>query len=360
MDTPSDYLVVDAMVRTPDTGFSAIDVSRLKEKHGTVLAYVSIGEAEDFRGYFKAEWKKTPPAWLGKANPDWEGAVKVRYWDPDWQAIVLSAIRQAAESGFDGAYLDIVDGYEYWSDSENGEVEVLEKDDAALKMIAFIKEIRSEAKAINPGFLIFPQNAPELVPYPGYLEAIDGIGKEDTWYEGYSEIISPGSKSKPLPQEDTDTVVNFLRQIKDAGKTALVVDYFDPSQVEYARDFEQKARQDGFIPYAADRRALDSVSTFYGEKVSTEKRSLPPSWESETFDASRLCVKTCQEAKTKGQDLTSGPCLSNKIIDQWVCDVAHKPRLDVDNLDKNTCPEFGKSADHFVEVDEECDVIDVQ
>ena len=71
------------------------------------------------------------------------------------------------------------------------------------------------------------------------------------------------------------------------------------------------------------------------------------------------CVQLCQQAKEEGLDLSSGPCLSNSVAPGWVCDVAHWPRLPVDNDPRNQCPAYGKEAFHFVEVDENCNVIRV-
>ncbi|RLJ00896.1 MAG: hypothetical protein DRP11_05300 [Candidatus Aenigmatarchaeota archaeon] len=70
--------------------------------------------------------------------------------------------------------------------------------------------------------------------------------------------------------------------------------------------------------------------------------------------AKEECIKLCQEALARGENLENGPCLSNRVIEGWVCDVAHSPRQDVDNRPENQCPEFGKSASHFVEVDPNC------
>jgi hypothetical protein len=79
-----------------------------------------------------------------------------------------------------------------------------------------------------------------------------------------------------------------------------------------------------------------------------------------TPDSSKLateaCIKECKSVKDS-MNLNDGPCLSNKIIDDWVCDVAHSPRQSVDNDPTNQCPEYGKSAKHFVEVDQECKFI---
>ena len=71
------------------------------------------------------------------------------------------------------------------------------------------------------------------------------------------------------------------------------------------------------------------------------------------------CVQLCEQAREKNVDLSNGPCLSNNVAPGWVCDVAHWPRLPVDNNPENQCPAFGKTAFHFVEVDENCNVIRV-
>ena len=93
-------------------------------------------------------------------------------------------------------------------------------------------------------------------------------------------------------------------------------------------------------------------------KVSTASGSaLPPQGEGESFDASRACVKLCENEKAKGRNFSAGPCLSDAVIKNWVCDVAHDPRQDVDNLEQNTCPAFGVTAQRFVEVDENCRII---
>ncbi|MEM7825967.1 MAG: hypothetical protein QW412_03890 [Candidatus Aenigmatarchaeota archaeon] len=73
--------------------------------------------------------------------------------------------------------------------------------------------------------------------------------------------------------------------------------------------------------------------------------------------AKEACIKACMEAKASEMNLNDGPCLSNKIIDNWVCDVAHNPREPVDNIEENQCPEYGKTAFHFVEVDPNCNFI---
>lgn len=67
------------------------------------------------------------------------------------------------------------------------------------------------------------------------------------------------------------------------------------------------------------------------------------------------CIELCRSYKG---NLSNGPCLSNEVAPGWVCDVAHSPRLDIDNLPENQCEAYRNgTATHFVEVDENCELI---
>ena len=85
-------------------------------------------------------------------------------------------------------------------------------------------------------------------------------------------------------------------------------------------------------------------------------------FKSEEEIAKEECIKLCKAALEKGLDLSNGPCLGNPIekLPNWVCDVAHLPRKDVDNKPENQCSVYREGkANHFVEVDEKCNVIRV-
>ena len=101
---------------------SADEVATLKVKTNggirLVIAYMSIGEAEDYRYYWQAGWQPHNPSWLSEENPDWPGNYKVHYWDQNWQSIIYgndaSYLKKILDAGFDGAYLDIIDAFEYF------------------------------------------------------------------------------------------------------------------------------------------------------------------------------------------------------------------------------------------------------
>ena len=71
------------------------------------------------------------------------------------------------------------------------------------------------------------------------------------------------------------------------------------------------------------------------------------------------CQELCQiTLTTDGQDFHIGPCLSNEIIPDWVCDIAHSPRQEVDDDPANQCKAFRTGqAHHFVELDGNCNAI---
>ena len=69
------------------------------------------------------------------------------------------------------------------------------------------------------------------------------------------------------------------------------------------------------------------------------------------------CIELC---RSYPDSLENGPCLSNNIAPDWVCDVAHSPRQAVDNLPENQCSAFREGkAHHFIEVDENCELIKI-
>jgi cysteinyl-tRNA synthetase len=119
MGTTHDLLIIDAFYN--GAALTAADISILKnqrERTRMVIAYMSIGEAEDYRYYWLSSWSSNPPSWIAAENPEWEGNYKVRYWDPSWQGIIFgsdsSYCGRIISAGFDGVYLDIIDAFEYF------------------------------------------------------------------------------------------------------------------------------------------------------------------------------------------------------------------------------------------------------
>lgn len=120
-DTNYDALIMDAFFKD-GTAFSADEVAQLRDKDNAgkrlVIAYMSIGEAENYRYYWQEGWTLRNPDWLDEENPDWPGNYKVRYWDKDWKSIIYgngnAYLDRILAAGFDGVYLDIIEAFEYF------------------------------------------------------------------------------------------------------------------------------------------------------------------------------------------------------------------------------------------------------
>lgn len=241
-----------AVVDPDDAELSAAQVSALENSGKTLFAYLSIGEAEDYRDYWiNHNWYANPPDFLLKENPNWPGNYNVKFWKPEWQAIILARIKELVKAGYSGVYLDIVEAYQVLEvqkayDGESGDIR---KD-----MEAFVLKISQTAKAVNPRFKVVPQNAVELLslndgptkPNTRYLAAIDGAGKEDTWTDD-DEVASWAKWD-----------LEYLAFAKNAGKFVLVVDY--PTVGTLQEAFIRNAIKAGFIPFVGTRELDGTIA----------------------------------------------------------------------------------------------------
>ncbi len=200
--------------------YAKTEIGKMKAASMMPLCYLSIGEVEEYRYYWQFEWKKNKPQWLGKENPDWKGNYKAKYWHPEWQKMVFAYLDKIIDQGFSGVYLDIIDGFEYWSDEEIPE-HCFSEEEAAEKMIAFVKNLAEYArKKAGNGFKVFPQNGERLLDYDhdgSFLEAISGFGVEDVWYDGIT----------PQPINETDERLSYLKKVVKCNKIVLAVEYVD-------------------------------------------------------------------------------------------------------------------------------------
>lgn len=118
--TNFDLIIIDAFFKGKALNKKDIEKMRYKKNGGKrlIVSYFSIGEAEDYRYYWKNKWDKNPPEWLGEENPNWEGNYIVKYWHREWHGIIEEYLSRIVETGFDGVFLDTVDTYNYYMEWE--------------------------------------------------------------------------------------------------------------------------------------------------------------------------------------------------------------------------------------------------
>jgi cysteinyl-tRNA synthetase len=245
--TNYDIVVIDySLDGTDDEAYTYSQIQSLKDSGKIVLAYLSIGEAEDYRFYWQTSWNDNPPDWLGPENKNWEGNYKVRYWQDSWWDDVLQPYLDRIEAaGFDGVYLDIIDGYYYWSNHGYG----LKK--SANRMVSLIKKIRENLNTENEA-IICPQNGEAIIDDASkkyrniYWDNIDCIGIEDLFYHS--------TKADRVYRK------KILERFANHGKIILNVEYInEEKEAEYLNKIiNQKF---SVIPYRADPdRELDNIT----------------------------------------------------------------------------------------------------
>ena len=188
-----------------------------------IVSYLSIGEAEVYRDYWNPAWNSAPPSFLSASNPEWPDNYKVKYWEPAWQNIVFDYIDKIIAGGFNGLYLDIVDGFQYWE-----EVAPNTGIDYRAEMAEFVAAIDEYATAKLAAlgdardFVILGQNGEELADNPTYLAHIDGIAKEDLQF-----YYSNGSESSfgTVPDGWYSGSKPYLEKAEAAGVEVFVVEY---------------------------------------------------------------------------------------------------------------------------------------
>lgn len=201
-----------------------------------VLAYISIGEAEEGRRYMKG----SNQSWNTGRTQGWSGNYATRYWDEDWKRIVKARVREALDKGYDGVYLDRVDTYE----------NVKAPGGSREQMVKLVNEVATEARSKNQNAAVIVQNAEELLTDKRYLQAIDGVAKEDL----YHGINHRGERNS---QSNVSASKKYLNVAKSEGKAVFVVEYLDGSTAGKVAD---EARRDGFVPNTRAPRNLQKVA----------------------------------------------------------------------------------------------------
>jgi len=242
--SPYDLVVVDyGFDRRNATAFPREVVNLMRTRpdgrQRLVLAYFSIGEAEDYRYYWQDSWLKNRPEWLEPENPDWPGNYLVQYWHPEWQALLFgnpnAYLDRIIDAGFDGVYLDGADKFEQWK---------VRRPTAAADMVSLVGTLASYARAQRKDFLVIPQNGDDLLVSSSFTGVIDGFAREDLLY-------SERDPDERNTQRSIAESIRRFRPLVNAGKPVFVVEY--TTSGDLAAAMLREIKELGFIGYVAGR-----------------------------------------------------------------------------------------------------------
>ena len=278
-NTNYDMLVVEPSMNIKDEHYDTAKlVSTLSTKPNgdkrLLIAYVDIGQAEDYRDYWKDNWvaptknSKGYPDFMITIDPDgWSGNYPVAYWDKRWKDIWLGddgIIAKLATEGFDGIYLDWIEAYDEDRVLEYAKSQNI---DAKREMIKFMKELKEKGQEINPNFVVIAQNAQYLLDYAPteYASIIDAIATEDTWFYGDGDANWNDSRAGDLHgderHQDEFSTENRIKQNSKylkLGIPVFTVDYcISEKNANYVYN---QSRVNGFI-HIVTRVSLSKLTT---------------------------------------------------------------------------------------------------
>lgn len=212
----------------------ADNIGRLTEedKAGRVcLAYLSLGEAEEFRWY----WNEVRgAAWILGENPNWGRDHLVDTRSHAWRHLVVKQVaRRLIDRGYDGFMLDTLDT-----------VESLMQTDAkrfagvATGMARIVSALRAEypdaVLLANRGFSMLPQTAP-------YIDGLLVEGVRSTY-------DFAAKKSRDLKPDEIAWMDAQLGKARGLGLPIFALDYVEPPDPEHAAEVEERLRQAGCRP----------------------------------------------------------------------------------------------------------------
>jgi uncharacterized protein (TIGR01370 family) len=248
------------------------------------IAYIDIGQAEDFRTYWQPGWRIGQPEWIVGGDPDgWAGNYPVAYWYEEWREIWLGpdgVLQAILDAGFDGIYLDWLEAY-----SDENVMAFAQSDgaDARQEMIWWVGDMAEFTRAQRPDFIVIGQNAAELAVFDEYVNVIDAISQEQVWFDGAADNDPPGDCPLPRTEAEVETeayvaglsepcrmmyeefpdstlhvsseaYLQDLALAQSKGLVIFTVDYaLEPGNVAW---IYETSRGLGFVPFVGNR-ALD-------------------------------------------------------------------------------------------------------
>jgi len=263
---PAELLVIDPVRSQRDKrSFRAAELVARLRKDRICLAYLNVGQAEDYRAYWAPHWKAPGepapglPSYLLGADPEgWAGNYPVAYWDFRWRAVLWGSPRAPLDEiladGFDGVYLDWVAGYE---DPQVAEAAQEAGVDAGREMVSLIHDLREYARRRKPRFLVVAQNAAGLVRlHPELAGLLDGIAAEDLSFRGRAGAAWEDQDSGDQPVSNGAALEKDLLYCKQEGLPVLTLDY--AVEAKHAARARAVSRALGFLPFVS-RTPLDRL-----------------------------------------------------------------------------------------------------
>ncbi|MBT6757530.1 MAG: hypothetical protein HOA84_04290 [Candidatus Jacksonbacteria bacterium] len=224
--------VYDLAILDPDEHPPLEDLSKL-----ILIAYVSLGEAETYRSYWKNVYDKD---FIIEENPYWEGNYLVDVRNTSWRATIIEGvIPELLEKGFKGIMMVTIDTASFLESEDHEKFR-----GSADAMVSFVKEIHERYPDLflisNNGFEVLD----DIAPY------ISGMLVESI----YMSYNPDTEEDIAVSEEDREYKLYYLQRLQEEYKLPVfAVDYISSDDMPLIRDTAERLRLLGFKPYIAKR-----------------------------------------------------------------------------------------------------------
>lgn len=204
----------------------------LLAKDSRVFAYVSIGEVNPSRKWFK----KIKATWVLGDNKIWDSKV-MDLASAGWQNFLVdTVVAPLWKAGYKGLFLDTMDSfYIFAKDKQQQQIQTT----ALTQLMQKIHQRYPEMRFIsNRGFEVLPSIGKQL-------EAVVAESLYASWDNGKKTY-------QDTPENDQKWLLNKLNKIKkDLSIDVIIIDYAESANRTHAVDVADKIAQQGFIPWVS-------------------------------------------------------------------------------------------------------------
>jgi len=221
------------LVLDPDEVLAS-HVPVIKGSDKLLLGYLSVGEVEAYRRWFK---NPEIASLTIRENPQWKGNFIVDFRQRQWRSLISSVALEILEKGFDGLFLDTVNSFEQFPD----------RDSAKTAMADLIVDLCTMIRSRHPNCYVILQNADSLFDDPRIFAAVDGINQESLFHSWKKNVVFDSGRRAKLQR---------LIELRQRGKFVSLLEY--TRKVPQINRTKRIAQQHGLIPYFSTRE-LDTL-----------------------------------------------------------------------------------------------------
>ncbi|MBF0431480.1 MAG: endo alpha-1,4 polygalactosaminidase [Fibrobacteria bacterium] len=219
----------DLVVMEPDHGFTPPENTRT-----LYVGYVSLGEAEKFRWYWKEIEGRDFILW---ENENWKDDYLIDIRSSEWQDfLVKRIIPKIIAKGYEGLFFDTIDTPLFLEEKDSEKFA-----GSAVALGTLIKRIRETF----PDLVLVSNNGLRAVTHIGAYVDVFVLESMFTTYDFESKNYGKADSSwrkKRIGQ------INANKELF-AGKPVLVIDYADPGDKALKDWSGAECKKRGFVPY---------------------------------------------------------------------------------------------------------------